>query len=40
MEIQDKSWTLSLKICLEEVIAEEGVTLERPTLVLERQTQL
>jgi hypothetical protein len=31
---------IRLESILEEVIAEEGVTLERPTLVLERQTQL
>jgi hypothetical protein len=39
MKIQDNSWTLDLKICWEEVIAEEGVTLERPILTLERQKQ-
>jgi hypothetical protein len=39
MKIQDISGTLSLKIILRKPSAVEGVTLERPILVLERQPQ-
>jgi hypothetical protein len=37
MRIQDISWTLSLKVFLRKLNAVEGLTLECPTLVLERQ---